>query len=144
MPEFRIILVEPEYEINLGACARLMKNFDFPELWLVNPKADVKGKEAVKFAKHSKEVLENAKIAKEKNVHVEITNLIISTLNDSDKNIAELVDWIYANLGDDTPLHFSRYFPCHKMKLPPTPAEALERAKRIADKKLKYVYLGSV
>ena len=64
MPEFRIILVEPEYEINLGACARLMKNFDRGELWLVNPKADVKGKEAVKYAKHSKEILESARIVR--------------------------------------------------------------------------------
>lgn len=64
MPHFRIVLVEPEYEANLGACARLIKNFDFGELWLVNPKADLRGKEAIKYAKHSKEILENAKIAK--------------------------------------------------------------------------------
>lgn len=89
-------------------------------------------------------VLENAKIAKEKNAHIEITNLIIPTLNDSDKNIEELVDWVHANLGFDTPLHFSRYFPCHRMNLPPTPRETLERAKKIADKKLKNVYLGNI
>ncbi|MFH0840123.1 MAG: AmmeMemoRadiSam system radical SAM enzyme [Candidatus Omnitrophota bacterium] len=89
-------------------------------------------------------VLENTKIAKEKGVHIEITNLIIPTLNDSEKNVGKLVDWVYANLGAETPLHFSRYFPCHKMKLPPTPRETLERAKEIADKKLKYVYLGNV
>jgi len=64
MPEFRIILVEPEYEANLGACARLLKNFGHSEMWLVNPKADLKGKEAIKYAKHSVEILENAKITK--------------------------------------------------------------------------------
>jgi len=62
MPLFRIILVEPEYEANLGACARLIKNFGHSELWLVKPKADVDGSEAVKYAKHSKEILENAHI----------------------------------------------------------------------------------
>ncbi len=91
-----------------------------------------------------KPVLENTKRAKEKGVHIEITNLIIPTLNDSDKNIAELVDWISENLEADTPLHFSRYFPCYKMALPLTPVETLEKAKQIADKKLKYVYLGNV
>ena len=64
MPEFRIILVEPEYEANLGACARLLKNFGYSEMWLINPKADLKGKEAIKYAKHSAEILENAKICK--------------------------------------------------------------------------------
>lgn len=64
MPNFRIILVEPEYEANLGACARLLKNFGYSEMWLVNPKADLKGRDAIKYAKHSTELLENAKIAK--------------------------------------------------------------------------------
>ena len=64
MPDFRIILVEPEYEINLGSCARLLKNFGYSEMWLVNPKADLKGREAIKYAKHSAELLENAKLAK--------------------------------------------------------------------------------
>ena len=91
-----------------------------------------------------KPVLQNTKRSFDAGVHIEITNLIISTLNDSDKNITELVDWVYENLGSDTPLHFSRYFPCHKMTIPPTPVKTLERAKQIADKKLKYVYLGNV
>ena len=109
---------------------------------------DIKSIEEEFYKKHClgnlKPVLENTKIAKEKGVHIEITNLIIPTLNDSERNIGELVDWVYANLGAETPLHFSRYFPCHKMKLPPTPRETLERAKEIADSKLKYVYLGNV
>lgn len=76
--------------------------------------------------------------------HVELTNLIIPTLNDSEGCIRKMVDWIYNNLGVDTPLHLSRYFPCYKMDLPPTPIETLKRAERIAKKKLKYVYLGNI
>ncbi|MDD5680390.1 MAG: AmmeMemoRadiSam system radical SAM enzyme [Candidatus Omnitrophica bacterium] len=91
-----------------------------------------------------KPVLENTKRAAEKGVHVEITNLIIPTLNDSKEAIETFVDWIFRSLGPETPLHFSRYFPCYKMSLPPTPLSTLEMAKEIADKKLKYVYLGNV
>lgn len=76
--------------------------------------------------------------------HVEITNLVIPTLNDSEDSIRRLVDWIAANAGVDTPLHFSRYFPCYRMDLPPTPKETLERAQEIARKKLTYVYVGNV
>lgn len=75
--------------------------------------------------------------------HVEITNLLIPTLNDSDEQIEALVDFI-AGLGRSIPLHFSAYYPCYKMTISPTPLETLERARRIASKKLDYVYLGNV
>jgi pyruvate formate lyase activating enzyme len=76
--------------------------------------------------------------------HVELTNLIIPTLNDSEDSIARLVDWVCDNAGADVPLHFSRYFPCYKTDIPPTGIETLKMAERIARKKLKYVYLGNV
>lgn len=79
-----------------------------------------------------------------KSCHIELTNLIIPGLNDSDDNFAQLVDWIYAHAGPEVPLHFSRYFPCYKMTNPITPLDTLERAYQIAKKKLKYVYLGNV
>ena len=76
--------------------------------------------------------------------HIELTNLIIPTLNDSETSIKKMVDWIYDNLGAETPLHLSRYSPCYKMDLPPTPIETLKTAERIAKTKLKHVYLGNV
>ena len=76
--------------------------------------------------------------------HVELTNLIIPTLNDSEDSIRKMVDWIYSNLGTGVPLHLSRYFPCYNMDLPPTPIETLKRAERIAKEKLKYVHVGNV
>ena len=79
-----------------------------------------------------------------KSCHIELTNLVISTLNDKETNFIKLVDWIYENLGDRVPLHFSRYFPCYKFQIPPTPIKTLKRAEEIAKKKLKYVYLGNV
>ena len=60
------------------------------------------------------------------------------------KDIGKLADWICENTGADTPLHFSRYFPCYKMSLPMTPVSTLETAKKIAESKLKYVYMGNV
>ncbi len=88
-------------------------------------------------------VLETIKTSA-KSCHVELTNLIIPTLNDSEEDLSALVDWVYENVGDSVPLHFSRYFPCYKMTLPPTPVETLKKAEAIAKKKLKYVYLGNV
>jgi len=58
-------------------------------------------------------VLRTIKIAKSY-CHIEITNLIIPDLNDSEEEIKEMVDWI-SSLSKEIPLHFSRYFPCYKM-----------------------------
>lgn len=75
--------------------------------------------------------------------HVELTNLIIPTLNDSQDNIQKLIDWV-ADLNPKMPLHFSRYFPHYKMTIPPTPVETLVQAWMLARKKLKFVYLGNI
>ncbi len=88
-------------------------------------------------------VLRTVEILVKKKKHVEITNLIIPGLNDSDDEISDLVDWVWS-LGEETPLHFSRYFPCYKMTIKPTPFPILEKARKIALKKLKHVYLGNV
>ncbi len=56
---FVVVLVEPEFEFNIGMSARVMKNFEFNELRLVRPKAKI-GERAKMFAKHAKEILENA------------------------------------------------------------------------------------
>jgi len=88
-------------------------------------------------------VLRTVEILVKKKKHVEITNLIIPGLNDSDEEISDLVDWVWS-LGEETPLHFSRYFPCYKMTIKATPFPTLEKARKIALKKLKHVYLGNV
>ncbi len=55
-----IILVEPENPGNVGAVARIMKNFGFDDLRLVNPcKID---DVAYARATHGKDILDNAKI----------------------------------------------------------------------------------
>ncbi len=57
----RVVLVRPEYQINLGLICRAMKNFNAVDLALVSP-AQPPGPEAYKFAKHSQEILHNAKV----------------------------------------------------------------------------------
>ncbi|WP_138504664.1 RNA methyltransferase [Nostoc sp. PA-18-2419] len=56
----RIVLVEPAGPINLGAIARVMKNFGLHYLVLVNPQCDPLSAEALKMAVHAKEILESA------------------------------------------------------------------------------------
>lgn len=91
-------------------------------------------------------VLETLKILQKEKVWLEITNLIIPTLNDSEENIKALVLWVKENLGTTTPLHFIGFYPCYQLSnLPPTPVKTLQRARKIAsDAGLKYVYTGNL
>ena len=82
------------------------------------------------------------KTAHEAGVHVELTTLVIPTLNDKE-DIDIITDWV-AEISPEIPLHFSRYFPQYKMNIDPTEIETLKRAYDTARKKLKYVYIGNV
>lgn len=75
--------------------------------------------------------------------HVELTYLIVTTLNDSPEEIGDFVNWV-ASLDKEIPVHFSRYFPNYRMDLPPTPLETMRRAWETAREKLSYVYMGNV
>jgi pyruvate formate lyase activating enzyme len=91
-------------------------------------------------------VLESLVTVKKANVWLEIVNLIVPTLNDHPEMIEAMCGWIREHLGVDTPLHFTRFFPNHKLThLPATPISTLESAYAIAKKVgLRYVYIGNV
>jgi len=85
-------------------------------------------------------------VAKSMGVHVEVTNLVIPTLNDKPEEIQELTRWVKANMGAETPLHFLGFFPMYQMRhLPPTSAQTLETARNLAIAEgMKFVYIGNV
>lgn len=85
-------------------------------------------------------------LLKEKDILHEIVCLLITGLNDSEEEINAMCDWIYNNLGSDSILFFSRFFPCHKMTdIMPEQEEKLILARRIAmGKGIKYVYTGNL
>jgi pyruvate formate lyase activating enzyme len=109
---------------------------------------DLKGFNNEFYRKYTKTklepVLETIRIIAENNKHLEITNLVITGLNDNKTEFEAMVKWIAENAGKETPLHLSRYFPQYKMDAPATPLEKLKELYTIAKKHLFYVYLGNV
>jgi pyruvate formate lyase activating enzyme len=85
-------------------------------------------------------------VARETDVWLEVTTLLIPGLNDSDEEIGGLASWIRDRLGADVPLHFSAFHPDWKLRdRPPTPPETLTRAREIARAEgLHHVYTGNV
>ncbi|MGQ9731015.1 MAG: AmmeMemoRadiSam system radical SAM enzyme [Candidatus Zipacnadales bacterium] len=91
-------------------------------------------------------VLNALEIARNSGKHLEITYLTIPGYNDSQATIQAACAWIVKNLGADTPIHFSRFFPKYKMQqVPATPITTLEEVRSWAYKSgLHYAYIGNV
>jgi pyruvate formate lyase activating enzyme len=85
-------------------------------------------------------------LKKETNVWFEITNLLIPGENDSEKEINQMTEWIFTELGPYVPLHFSAFHPDWKMRdKPRTTLQSLKKARSIAIMNgLNYVYTGNV
>lgn len=85
-------------------------------------------------------------VARETDVWLEITTLLIPGENDSDAEISSLAQWVSERLGPDVPLHFTAFHPAFRMNhLAPTPPSTLQRARRRAiEAGLRYVYTGNV
>lgn len=80
----QIVFVEPENPGNIGALARVMKNFGFKQLILVNPQCNHLAQDARNRAKHANDVLNNA--------------LVVDSLGDLD---ADYIVGSTAKLGTD-------------------------------------------
>jgi pyruvate formate lyase activating enzyme len=91
-------------------------------------------------------VLSSLKTLKAAGVHLEITTIVIPTLNDDMETIRRMSRWIVSELGPDVPLHFSRFYPLYRLSaLPRTPVSTLDRARETAlEAGLNFVYVAKV
>lgn len=110
---------------------------------------DVKG-DAAAVKKYCKgidveKVWTTSKLARSCGIHVEITTLVIPTVNDTDATLREIAERIVTDLGHETPWHVSGYYPAYRFTAPATPIRTLERAWQIGkDAELEFVYIGNV
>lgn len=113
---------------------------------------DFKGNGDRVFSNKFEAVLDNNPIKecllelKRNGIHIEITDLVISKVGDSLEECDNLTKWIYKNLGQNTPIQFTRFHSDYKMiDYPDTPFETLKAHYDIAKKNgLNYVYIGNV
>jgi len=75
---------------------------------------------------------------------MEVTTLVVSDQNDSDKELRAIADFI-ASVGTEIPWHISRFHPDYKyLDSRPTSIETLRKAKKIGeDAGLRYIYMGN-
>ncbi|MFH2108216.1 MAG: AmmeMemoRadiSam system radical SAM enzyme [Chrysiogenia bacterium] len=93
-----------------------------------------------------KPVLDTLLTLREEGIWFEIVVLLVPGLNDNREEIEKMCRWLARELGDNVPLHFSRFAPTYMMKnIPPTPPAVLHQARRIAlDAGIKFCYIGNL
>ena len=75
--------------------------------------------------------------------HVEVTTLIVPTMNDSPADMDRESAWL-ASISADIPLHISRFFPRYKVtNLPPTPVDKIYELVEVARRHLRFVFPGN-
>ena len=91
-------------------------------------------------------VLDTLKEYKRLGIWIEVTTLVIPNHNDDNEQLQNIADFIAQELDESTPWHVTAFYPTYKMiNEPPTPVEALARARQIGiDSGLQYVYTGNI
>ena len=84
--EIAVILVEPKYAGNVGAVARIMKNFGFSKLLLINPSFSLDSDECRKFAMHAQEIIDNAELLQSFNEALKKMDFVVGTTSIESKN----------------------------------------------------------
>jgi len=113
---------------------------------------DIKGNKEVvsKYCQADNEkVWQNARLAKENKVWIELTTLVIPGINDDEECLRGIARRIKNELGEDTPWHVTAYYPAYKFTsnpyVPATSVRTLEKARKIGKEEgLNYVYLGNL
>ena len=83
---------------------------------------------------------------KRQGVWVEVTTLLIPSLNDNMSELKDLARFIRTEMGPETPWHVSRFYPqYHVVDIPPTDAQVLRQVRQLGlDEGLYYVYTGNL
>ncbi len=90
-------------------------------------------------------VLDSIRAMREAGIHVEVTTLVVTGQNDSDKELEQIAAFL-AGISPDLPWHISRFHPDYQtLDSKPTPLGTLERAAAIGDDAgLRFIYVGNV
>lgn len=94
-----------------------------------------------------KPVLETLQyIARQTEIWLEITTLVVPGLNDSEQELQDIAEFIAGELGPHVPWHISRFHPDFQRDgVRPTPAETLSLAYDLGRQAgLHYVYVGNM
>jgi len=89
-------------------------------------------------------ILDNARRIHEAGVHLELTYLIVTGVNDARESIRSFILWVAEELSPNVPVHFSRYYPAWKWNEAPTSMALMQDVLQEASRSLAFVYGGNM
>lgn len=89
-------------------------------------------------------VLETLSAIRKSGRHLEITCLIVPTMNDNPIDFRKMTNWIADHLGPETILHLSAYHPDYKLEIESTSAAVMKQLRNAAKERLFHVYAGNI
>ncbi len=90
-----------------------------------------------------KEVLDTIEAVYRAGIHLELTTLIVTDMNDNMDEIDDIINFI-AGLDPAIPWHISRYYPQYKYDKPATNVSFMKEVYKRAVERLYYVYGGNL
>ncbi|HYV38355.1 MAG TPA: RNA methyltransferase [Gemmataceae bacterium] len=79
MNQCRVVLIRPKIAANIGATARVMRNFGVSQLTLVSPEAELQDPRGRLLATHAEEILDSAKVVSDLGEAVANCVLVVGT-----------------------------------------------------------------
>lgn len=79
MNNIYIVLIRPQYPVNIGQICRTLKNFEVPNLRIVNPMCNIYSELCLRFSHNARDILYNSNIYKDIGSAIKDINIIIST-----------------------------------------------------------------
>ncbi len=135
---YKNVLVTNGY-INRGPLAGLLKLTDAANI-------DLKAFTEANYRKlggRLSPVLDSIIDFKNAGIHIELTTLVVTGLNDNLEELREMIKWI-AGVDRSIPYHISRYFPQYIYKEKATDTGFINEVKNLAEEYLEYVYTGNM
>ncbi len=121
----------------------LFELLEYMDAFNIDVKAFSRGCYLKNFSADFNIIKRNLEYIKEKNKHLEISCLIVPGINDKIEEGKTFFKWL-SELDEGIPVHLNRYFPCYKSEVKATDVEVLMAMKEIAEKYMKYVYIGNL
>ncbi len=136
-------LYKSAFYLTLDAVKELCEVIDIFSISLKSVREDYYAKHTTA---HVSPILDNIRYVYQTGIHLELSNLMVTDLNDSEEDARAVAKWHLDNTSADIPLHYVRFHPAYLYKdVPRTPVERLVRAREIAlDMGVKYCYIGNV
>jgi pyruvate formate lyase activating enzyme len=121
----------------------LLDLLEYIDAFNIDVKAFSEGSYLKNFSADFNVIKKNLKLINSKVRHLEISCLIVPGINDKIEEGEKFFEWL-SEIDQNIPVHINRYYPCYKANEQATSMKNLVAIKDVAEKYMKFVYVGNI